>query len=66
MDVNAIDLAGAPDHLRAELEAAAASNVKRVARDGAAADEYFDDAAQSPYAIASFMEMKTVWHPMGP
>jgi len=57
MDVNAIDLTGAPEHLRSELEATAAANVKRVVRDGA--------AAQSPYAIAAFMEMKTVWHPMG-
>jgi len=63
MDVNAIDLAGAPEHLRPELEAAAAANVKRVVRDGATS--FFDEAAQSPYAIAAFMEMKTVWHPMG-
>ena len=63
MDVNAVDLTGAPDHLVAELEQAAASNVKRVVQDGAV--DYFDDAAQSPYAITALMEMKTVWHPMG-
>jgi acyl-CoA reductase-like NAD-dependent aldehyde dehydrogenase len=63
MDVNAVDLTGAPDHLVTELEQAAAANVKRVVRDGAA--DYFDDAAQSPYAITALMEMKTVWHPMG-
>ena len=63
MDVNAIDLTGAPDHLVAELEEAAASNVKRTVRDGEV--DYFDPAAQSPYAITSLMEMKTVWHPMG-
>jgi acyl-CoA reductase-like NAD-dependent aldehyde dehydrogenase len=63
MDVNAIDLTGAPDHLVAELEEAAASNVKRTVRDGEV--DYFDLAAQSPYAITSLMEMKTVWHPMG-
>jgi len=63
MDVNAVDLAGVPDHLVAEVEAAAASNVKRVVRDGRA--DYFDDSAQSPYLITSFMEMKTVWHPKG-
>jgi acyl-CoA reductase-like NAD-dependent aldehyde dehydrogenase len=63
MDVNAIDLTGAPDHLVAELEQAAASNVKRTVRDGEV--DYFDPAAQSPYAITALMEMKTVWHPMG-
>jgi acyl-CoA reductase-like NAD-dependent aldehyde dehydrogenase len=63
MDVNAIDLTGAPDHLVAELEGAAAANVKRTVRDGEV--DYFDDAAQSPYAVTALMEMKTVWHPMG-
>jgi acyl-CoA reductase-like NAD-dependent aldehyde dehydrogenase len=65
MDVNAVDLAGALGRLRPELEAAAASNVKRVAHDGAGTEDDFGEAAQSPYAIAAFMEMKTVWHPMG-
>jgi acyl-CoA reductase-like NAD-dependent aldehyde dehydrogenase len=63
MDVNAIDLTGVPEHLRAEVEATAAGNVKRVVHDGSA--DFFSDAAQSPYAITGFMEMKTVWHPMG-
>ena len=63
MDVNAIDLTGVPDHLVAEVEAAAAANVKRTVRDGSG--DFFADAAQSPYAIIDFMEMKTVWHPMG-
>jgi acyl-CoA reductase-like NAD-dependent aldehyde dehydrogenase len=55
MDVNAIDLTGA-DGDAAELERAAAENVKRVVR---AADE------QSPWEIAKFLELKTVWHPVG-
>jgi acyl-CoA reductase-like NAD-dependent aldehyde dehydrogenase len=63
MDVNAIDLTGVPDHLVAEVEAAAAGNVKRTVRDGSA--DFFDESAQSPYAVIGFMEMKTVWHPMG-
>ena len=54
MDVNAIDVAGADGQV-AELERLAAENVKRVGR----ADE------QSPWAIASFLELKTVWHPVG-
>jgi acyl-CoA reductase-like NAD-dependent aldehyde dehydrogenase len=64
MDVNAVDLAGAPDELVPTLEELAAENVKRVVRDGGAG--WFTDEAQSPYAITAFMEMKTVWHPMGP
>jgi len=63
MDVNAIDLTGVPDPLIPEVEAAAAANVKRTIRDGSG--DWFDDSAQSPYAIIDFMEMKTVWHPMG-
>ena len=56
MDVNAIDLTGA-DGLRVDLEVAAAENVKRVVvgrPDG-----------QSLTDIASFLELKTVWHPIG-
>jgi acyl-CoA reductase-like NAD-dependent aldehyde dehydrogenase len=55
MDVNAIDVTGA-DGDRAALEELAAENVKRVVR---AKEE------QSPWEIASFMELKTVWHPIG-
>jgi acyl-CoA reductase-like NAD-dependent aldehyde dehydrogenase len=56
MDVNALDLAGA-DGGAPELERAAAENVKRVVR-GAADD-------QSLWEIAAFLELKTVWHPIG-
>jgi acyl-CoA reductase-like NAD-dependent aldehyde dehydrogenase len=56
MDVNAIDLTGA-DGLRAELERAAAENVKRVVLG--------DPDTQSLYEISAFLELKTVWHPIG-
>jgi acyl-CoA reductase-like NAD-dependent aldehyde dehydrogenase len=56
MDVNAIDL-GAANGSAAELEKLAADNVKRVFH--GAAD------AQSPWEIAGFLELKTVWHPIG-
>jgi acyl-CoA reductase-like NAD-dependent aldehyde dehydrogenase len=56
MDVNAIDVTGA-DGLRADLEVAAAENVKRVV--SGAADR------QSLADIAAFLELKTVWHPIG-
>jgi len=55
MDVNAIDVTGA-DGSTTELERLAADNVKRVVR---SRDE------QSPWEIASFLELKTVWHPVG-
>jgi len=56
MDVNALDLAGA-DGGSAELERLAAENVKRVVHGKP------DD--QSPWEIAAFLELKTVWHPIG-
>ena len=63
MDVNAIDVTGVPDELRADTERAAADNVKRVHR--APDADPFADEAQSPYEITALMEFKTVWHPMG-
>lgn len=63
MDVNAVDLSGVPPHLRMELEQLTAENVKRVT--AATVDDPFADAAQSPYDILPFLEMKTVWHPVG-
>ena len=56
MDVNAIDLTGADGDV-AELERLAAENVKRVVRSTA--------DAQSPWEAGSFLELKTVWHPIG-
>jgi acyl-CoA reductase-like NAD-dependent aldehyde dehydrogenase len=66
MDVNAIDSTGVDQSQLAALEKAAAENVKRLVRFDAATIGW-DDArrSQSPYAIAEFQEMKTVWHPMG-
>jgi acyl-CoA reductase-like NAD-dependent aldehyde dehydrogenase len=55
MDVNAIDVTGADGDVAA-LETLAAENVKRVVR---ARED------RSPWEIASFMELKTVWHPIG-
>jgi acyl-CoA reductase-like NAD-dependent aldehyde dehydrogenase len=56
MDVNALDLAGADGEV-AELERLAADNVKRVVRGSA--------DSQSPWEAAAFLELKTVWHPIG-
>jgi acyl-CoA reductase-like NAD-dependent aldehyde dehydrogenase len=56
MDVNTLDVTGA-DGLAPELEKLAAENVKRVVRGPA--------DGQSPWEIAAFLELKTVWHPIG-
>ena len=63
MDVNAIDLTGAGEELASKAAATAADNVKRVVRSGI--DDWSDARAQSPYAIEDFLEIKTVWHPVG-
>jgi acyl-CoA reductase-like NAD-dependent aldehyde dehydrogenase len=57
MDVNAIDVAGCTAEEIKATEEAAADNVKRVIK--VTPDE------ASPYLITAFMEMKTVWHPIG-
>ena len=54
MDVAGLDVG---DGDTAELERLGAENVKRIVR--GRADH------QSPYEIAAFMELKTVWHPVG-
>ena len=69
MDVNALDAWGvAPDDLAA-VQIAAMENVKRVARAPRGPAERFDwldeRAAQRPEWIAAFLELKTVWHPIG-
>jgi acyl-CoA reductase-like NAD-dependent aldehyde dehydrogenase len=60
MDVNAIDLAGVPADGRAELERLAAGNVKRVF---AAKEDWA--APPTPARMLAFLEIKTVWHPVG-
>ena len=53
LDVDALDL----DEPSEELERLAADNVKRVVRG--------PRTGQSPWEISSFLELKTVWHPIG-
>lgn len=57
LDVNAVDLTGAPTDLDPAILDEAVCNVKRVVRR--------DPTDHSPYAITDFCEMKTVWHPIG-
>jgi acyl-CoA reductase-like NAD-dependent aldehyde dehydrogenase len=67
LDVNALDLAGLDLALYRDAELAAATNVKRVVAPLRLSQRaWLDDArAQDPYWIAAFLEIKTVWHPIG-
>ena len=70
VDVDGLDGWGIPDALRTAAEISAADSVKRVARrPRGIADARFDwlddRAAERPEWIAAFLEMKTVWHPIG-
>jgi acyl-CoA reductase-like NAD-dependent aldehyde dehydrogenase len=61
MDVNAIDLGGAPDSLADDLAVAAAENLKRVVRAG---DQDWTLTPDLDRMLA-YLETKTVWHPAG-
>jgi acyl-CoA reductase-like NAD-dependent aldehyde dehydrogenase len=62
-DVNGLDLTGAPLSLWRDLEVAAADNLKRVRRP----DDVEPDWSRDPGTdrLTSFLETKTVWHPLG-
>jgi hypothetical protein len=59
-----------PEDLRTAVELSAADSVKRVARrPKGVADARFDwlddRTSERPEWIAAYLEMKTVWHPIG-
>jgi acyl-CoA reductase-like NAD-dependent aldehyde dehydrogenase len=60
MDVNAIDLAGADEADRGGLEEAASGNMKRL---HAQADDWWLEPGLG--RMKAFVEIKTVWHPLG-
>ena len=62
-DVNGLDLTGAPLTLWRDLEVAAADNLKRVRRP----DDVEPDWSRDPGTdrLTTFLETKTVWHPLG-
>jgi len=69
-DVDGLDVWGVPDDLRVEVEQLAADDIKRLSRrprgmTDARFDWLDDRAAERPEWIAAFLEMKTVWHPIG-
>ena len=70
VDVDALDTWGVPDAMRLETEQLAADDVKRLSRRPSTVNEarfdWLDDrATERPEWIAAFLEMKTVWHPIG-
>ncbi len=62
-DVDALDLAGAPGELVADLERAAVTNVKRVLHPPSVEPDW--SAAPTTRRMLAFLETKTVWHPVG-
>ncbi|MQS08820.1 aldehyde dehydrogenase family protein [Streptomyces alkaliphilus] len=72
-DVNAIDLTGIADaDLATELEREAAENLKRVVRPVRSADgtvappaDVVGEGDPGTSRMTPFLEIKTVWHPMG-
>jgi acyl-CoA reductase-like NAD-dependent aldehyde dehydrogenase len=69
-DVDALDTWGVPDELRLAVEQSAADDIKRLLRRPTTVSEarfdWLDDTlAERPEWIAAFLEMKTVWHPIG-
>jgi hypothetical protein len=56
--------------MRTDVETAAADSIKRLSRRATTVNEARFDwldarAAERPEWIAAFLEMKTVWHPIG-
>ena len=70
VDVDALDTWGVPDEMRTATEQLAADDIKRLLRRPTSVAEHrfdwLDDrASERPEWIAAFLEMKTVWHPIG-
>jgi acyl-CoA reductase-like NAD-dependent aldehyde dehydrogenase len=69
-DIDALDTWGVPDAMRRDTELLAAEDIKRLSRRPTTISEarfdWLDDrATERPEWIAAFLEMKTVWHPIG-
>ena len=56
MEVDGLDLSGVDAKSESQLRIAGTENLKRIHR---------FSADKSPARILSFMEYKTVWHPIG-
>jgi acyl-CoA reductase-like NAD-dependent aldehyde dehydrogenase len=68
MDVNGLDAYGLDPAQGAAIEELAVENVKRLVRPpgaGSQGTDWLSQRSQSPYLIGEFVEVKTVWHPIG-
>jgi Aldehyde dehydrogenase family len=63
MDVNAVVYAGNDKDMITALQKNATHNVKRILLNKT--EDWYADAAQSPYLISEAQEVKTTWHPVG-
>ncbi|WP_155359274.1 aldehyde dehydrogenase family protein [Acrocarpospora macrocephala] len=63
MDVNALDLTGASPELALTCEELAAENLKRVLRPPTDTIDWLADPGTA--RMTTFLETKTVWHPIG-
>ncbi|GAA1013421.1 aldehyde dehydrogenase [Acrocarpospora pleiomorpha] len=63
MDVNAIDLTGAAPELAVSCEEISAENLKRVLRPPTTPVDWLSDPGTA--RMTTFLETKTVWHPIG-
>ena len=63
MDVNARVYAGTDSAMSAPLQKNATHNVNRILLNKT--EDWYADAAQSPYLISEAQEVKTTWHPVG-
>jgi acyl-CoA reductase-like NAD-dependent aldehyde dehydrogenase len=62
-DVNALDLTGAPEAVRTDLERTAAGTVKRVLRASKSETDWHREPDLG--RLRAVLETKTVWHPTG-
>ncbi len=62
-DVDALDLCGISGDLAANIEELAAGSVKRVLRSLGAEPDWSEPP--TPHRMLAFVEIKTVWHPIG-
>ena len=68
MDVNGLDAYGLEPAQAAAIEELGVENVKRLVRppsSGSDGVDWLSERSQSPYQIGEFVEIKTVWHPIG-
>jgi acyl-CoA reductase-like NAD-dependent aldehyde dehydrogenase len=65
MDINAIVNASGVEDAHLSLQSGTAINLKRYARRGLSAEEWFVAAGENPYWILDTVEFKTAWHPIG-